>query len=73
MTADAVTIAQRLYRGDIDTPKTRSSRRTVAIPTKTASLMLEWMGLVSEESEAWVFFSENAASQCGAITFGIGI
>ena len=57
----AVTIAQRLYRGDIDTPKTRSSRRTVAIPTKTASLMQEWMGLVADGPEAWVFSSENAA------------
>ena len=56
----AVTIAQRLYRGDIDTPKTRSSRRTVAIPTKTASLMQEWMGLVGDASKAWVFSSENA-------------
>ncbi len=57
----AVTVAQRLYRGDIDTPKTRSSKRTVAIPTKTASLMQEWMGLVAERTEAWVFSSENAA------------
>jgi len=57
----AVTIAQRLYRGDIDTPKTRSSKRTVAIPTKTASLMQEWMGLVAQSTEAWVFSSENAA------------
>ncbi len=29
-------IDQRLYRGDIDTPKTNSSTRTVAIPPKTA-------------------------------------
>lgn len=56
----AVTISQRLYRGDIDTPKTRSSRRTVAVPTKTASLMHEWMELVSDEPEAWVFVSENS-------------
>ena len=55
----AVTISQRLYRGDIDTPKTRSSRRIVAVPTKTASLMQEWMELVSNQSEAWVFVSEN--------------
>ena len=57
----AVTIAQRLYRGDIDTPKTRSSRRTVAIPPRTASLMLEWMGLVGASPESWLFSSENAA------------
>lgn len=56
----AVTIAQRLYRGDIDTPKTRSSRRTVAIPTKTASLMHEWMSLVGGKPEDWVFSSENS-------------
>ena len=55
-----VTIAQRLYRGDIDTPKTRSSKRTVAIPTKTAPLMQEWMGVVGISPAVWVFFSENA-------------
>ncbi len=31
-----VVIEQRLYRGDIDTPKTTTSKRTVAIPPKTA-------------------------------------
>jgi integrase len=31
-----VVIEQRLYRGDIDTPKTTSSRRIVALPTQTA-------------------------------------
>jgi integrase len=55
----AVTIAQRLYRGDIDTPKTTSSRRTVAIPPKSSILLKEWMGLVGEKSTSWVFASEN--------------
>ena len=55
----AVTVAQRLYRGDIDTPKTNSSRRLVAISPKTASLLTEWMGLVEEKADAWVFVSEN--------------
>jgi integrase len=54
-----VTIKQRLYRGNIDTPKTHSSSRTLAIPPKTASLMREWMQLVGENPEAWVFASEN--------------
>lgn len=54
------TPAPRRYRGDIDTPKTRSSKRTVAIPSKTASLMQEWLGLVEESPDAWVFSSENA-------------
>lgn len=55
----SVTIAQRLYRGDIDTPKTNSSKRIVAIPPKTAGLLKEWMELVEEGEEAWVFVSEN--------------
>ncbi len=54
-------IEQRIYRGDVDTPKTISSRRTVAIPTKTATELREWMGLVGNDPEAWVFASENAA------------
>jgi integrase len=54
-----VSIAQRLYRGDIDTPKTPSSTRTVAIPPKTAKQLWEWMALVGEHPEAWVFASEN--------------
>jgi integrase len=55
----SITITQRLYRGDIDTPKTRSSRRTVAVPPKTACLLQEWMDLVGSRQEAWVFASEN--------------
>jgi integrase len=54
-----VGIDQRLYRGDIDTPKTTSSTRTVAIPPKTANQLQEWMGLVGKQPDAWVFASEN--------------
>lgn len=55
-------IEQRLYRGDIDTPKTTKSARTVAIPPKTASLLKEWMELVRTEPDAWVFASENSST-----------
>jgi integrase len=55
-------IEQRLYRGDIDTPKTHKSTRTVAIPPKTASLLKEWMELVDRSPEAWVFASENPST-----------
>jgi len=54
-----VRIEQRIYRGDIDTPKTNSSARTVAIPPKTAMQLIGWMDLVAEHPEAWVFASEN--------------
>jgi integrase len=55
----SIIIKQRIYRGDIDTPKTTSSRRTVAVPPKTACLLQEWMDLVGSRKEAWVFASEN--------------
>jgi len=55
-------IEQRLYRGDIDIPKTHKSTRTVAIPPKTAACLKEWMELVPENPEAWVFASENPST-----------
>jgi integrase len=55
-----LSVDQRLYRGDIDTPKTNSSTRTVAIPPKTANHLREWMELVGRSPKAWVFASENA-------------
>ena len=54
-------IEQRLYRGDIDDPKTASSKRTVGIPSQTAKELREWMELVPRHPEAWVFASENPA------------
>jgi integrase len=52
-------VAQRLYRGAIDTPKTTGSRRTAAIPSRTAEGLQEWMAMVGQKPEAWVFASEN--------------
>jgi integrase len=52
-------IEQRLYRGDIDDPKTALSKRTVGIPSQTAKELREWMELVPKHPEAWVFASEN--------------
>ncbi len=55
----AVTIEQRVYRGDIDTPKTASSKRVVALGPATATLLKKWTEWVGEESEAWVFASDS--------------
>ena len=52
MIAARLSIDQRLYRGDIDTPKTHSSTRTVAIPPKTANQLREWMELVGREARS---------------------
>jgi integrase len=56
-----ITIAQRLYRGDIDDPKTESSKRDVAISSETAEELRAWMQLVGRSPKAWVFASENPA------------
>src|SRR5262249_50739872 len=40
-------------------PKTTGSRRTAAIPSRTAEGLQEWMAMVGQKPEAWVFASEN--------------
>ena len=40
-------------------PKTKSSRRVVAIPSRTAALLAEWLIAIEDDPEAWVFLSEN--------------
>ncbi|MGJ5813593.1 tyrosine-type recombinase/integrase [Paludibaculum fermentans] len=54
-----LSIEQRLYRGDIDDPKTALSKRKVGIPSQTAEVLREWMELVAPQPEAWLFASEN--------------
>jgi integrase len=39
--ATVVMVEQRVYRGDIDNPKTNPSRREVAIPPRTAELLFK--------------------------------
>lgn len=58
---ERIVIEQRLYRGDLDTPKTHTSKRIVAIPPKTAAAVREWMTYVDGKPDAWVFASENPA------------
>jgi integrase len=57
----SITIEQRLYRGDIDDPKTASSKRKVGISPETAAILHDWMELVRRKPDAWVFESENPA------------
>lgn len=58
--ATVVKVEQRVYRGDIDTPKTNPSRRDVAIPPHTAELLREWMhSAVGSDPNAFVFASEK--------------
>jgi integrase len=54
-----VAIEQRVYRGDLDTPK-NSETRQVAVPPRSSALLVEWLrAAVGPEQDAWVFASEN--------------
>ncbi len=58
--ARVVKVEQRVYRGDIADPKTDPSRREVAIPPRTAELLLYWMNTaVDPEPDAFLFASEK--------------
>ena len=56
-----IVIEQRLYRGDIDDPKTASSKRDVALASETAEELRAWMEFVGRSPNAWVFASENSS------------
>jgi len=51
---------RRLYRGDVDSPKTRRSSRQVALTKTTADMLKNWVEATSPgDSEAWLFPSAN--------------
>ena len=55
-----VEVKRRVYKGDIDTPKTRSSRRTVALPRLVIRDLASWREICpSIELNAWLFPSEK--------------
>jgi site-specific recombinase XerC len=56
-----VEVEQRVYRGEIDDPKTRPSIREVAVPPRTAVLLQEWLDTAVETGpDAFVFAGESA-------------
>lgn len=62
LATSSLLIEQRVYAGVVDSPKTATSVRTVAVPPATALLLGQWMELVPDNPEAWVFASENPDS-----------
>ena len=58
--ATVVKVEERVYRGNINLPKTNPSRREVAIPPRTAELLREWMkAAVGSEPGGYLFASEK--------------
>jgi integrase len=56
----SVLVRRRVYRGNIDSPKTTRSKREVGLTEGTASLLSEWCELLPKRDAAvWLFPSEN--------------
>jgi integrase len=54
-------VARRVYRGVVDTPKSRKSRRPIPLMDRTSRLLDQWRELVTDgHPEAWLFPSETA-------------
>ncbi|MDA2924574.1 site-specific integrase [Acidobacteria bacterium AH-259-L09] len=57
---DSLDVQQRVYRGKVDSPKTRRSLRRVALSEGLRSMLARWRSLSIDTSpEAWVFPSET--------------
>ena len=58
--ATEIRVQQRVYRGELDSPKTDNSTRTAALPPKTAALLPHWLEMAaSNNPEAFVFAGET--------------
>jgi integrase len=56
----SVWVRRRLYRGQIDTPKTKRSYRQVALSLGTLNLLAEWLQAIgTSDHEGWIFSTEN--------------
>lgn len=53
-------VRRRNYAGQLDTPKSRRSRRVVPATAATRALMTQWLDLLTNHSpDAWLFPSET--------------
>jgi len=59
---DSISVRRRLYKGNIDSPKTKRSIRQVALTNSTAALISQWIRLINTEPGAWLFPSETLAT-----------
>jgi integrase len=57
---DSVWVRRRVYKGDIDEPKTKRSTRRVALTVGTLALLDQWkLRLLGSPAETWLFGSEK--------------
>jgi integrase len=62
---DHVEVVHRLYRGQLDRPKSERSQRTVALSSTTCALMERWRQQTSADPDAWVFPSARTTTPLG--------
>jgi integrase len=62
---DHVAVVHRLYRGQLDRPKSERSQRTVALSSATYGLIQRWRQQSSADPEAWVFPSVRTTTPLG--------
>ncbi|MEI9814246.1 MAG: site-specific integrase [Acidobacteriota bacterium] len=57
---DSVWVRRRVYKGDIDEPKTKRSTRRVALTVGTLAMLDQWkLRLLGSPAETWLFGSEK--------------
>ena len=59
LTENTADIRERIYRGQLDTPKTQKSIRVVAFSVKIREDLENWLAVSLGGSEAWLFPSEK--------------
>lgn len=62
---DHVNVVHRLYRGQLDRPKSERSQRTVALSSTTRALIQRWRQQTSADPDAWVFPSARTTTPLG--------
>jgi integrase len=64
--SESVWVRRRVYKGTLDTPKTKRSVRQVALTSGTVHLLETWLTfLPCREGKAWLFPTENPDSSIG--------
>jgi integrase len=57
---ESVSVRRRVYRGDIDSPKTKRSTREVGLTEGTATLLSAWRQILPNDAgDAWLFPCEH--------------
>ena len=57
--ADSLWVRRRLYKGDLDVPKTKRSYRQVARTQGTVALLEAWRQFTGDDPEDWLFPCES--------------